>query len=188
MILPGLILGACATMQPVRPLPKFIQAAVDPGDQVKVTTLDSENRVLVVTEVTDTALIGEGQVIAFKDIKSISLKSREPLKYPCGGEVPLGCSVPALAKVAEQRIMNYLTGNLSLGAETREDPFHFDCVQHDFCYRHGFSTYNHDQKTCDDNFRDDMFQTCGNDAACTLLATQYYAAVQAHIVSMTGLR
>ena len=178
LVLLVLTLGACATTQPVRPYPSFIEAAIEPGDKVKVTTTKSEKSVFVVAEISKTALIGDEQHIAFEDIRKIELYSHEPPKYPCGGEVPLGCSVPALAKAVEQQLLALWLNNLSFGLYSKEDPFHFDCVQHDFCYRHGFSTYAHDQKTCDHNFRDDMFETCSIDPACRLLATQYHAAVR----------
>jgi hypothetical protein len=172
-----LTLGACASWRPVRPYPDFIRAAIEPGDKVTVTTHESDKLVFVVREISETTLVGDEHQVAFEDIQEIVVKSAQLPEYPCGGDVPLGCSVPTLAKAIEKRLMTYWLNNAPSGLTSTDETFHFDCVQHDFCYRHGFSTYAHDQKTCDDNFLDDMLDTCKTDPACLLLATQYHAAV-----------
>ena len=79
-------------------------------------------------------------------------------------------------------------------AGNSKDVFHKACVEHDYCYRHGYATYGLDQRYCDNRFYGDMMEECGSAgggilgltdvdglaerAKCRLAADQFYAAVQ----------
>ena len=93
-------LSACVPMQPVhRPLPNYIELAIKQGDTVKLVTHDSRNEKFVVTEISDSALIGKDQQIQFVEIEELYVRAKKRPPYPCGGEEPLGCSVPTRGKV-----------------------------------------------------------------------------------------
>lgn len=67
-------LSACTTHHPILPSREAIQTAVQPGSQVRVTTLDQQSRVFVVRKVTDSGLSGDGVTIGYGEIDSIELQ------------------------------------------------------------------------------------------------------------------
>lgn len=57
------------------------------------------------------------------------------------------------------------------------------CIQHDYCYRHGWESYRFTKADCDNRFRVDMMKVCsGKDwlgaIACRNTASLYYDAVK----------
>jgi hypothetical protein len=178
-------LAACSNITPmkeVRPEPNFIAAAIEPDHEVRIETVDGRELEFVVAEVESDALVSsDGERIYFEDIHAISFRSWEDPAHPCGGGQPVGCSMPELI------------GEIGYYKEYR-NKFHKSCEQHDYCYRHGQTTYGLDQQDCDDRFYTDMLGQCGpaggilglleaagdvtEPAKCRLAADQFYAAVQ----------
>jgi hypothetical protein len=182
-------LGACgyAPEQEVMPHPDYIAAAVEPGDEVSVETVDGRQLELVVAEVTGDAVIGiDGRRVAIADIRRLTLRSWSEPEHPCGAGEPVGCSIPAV-----------VTEVSSYHAEYGEQ-FRPACVRHDYCYRHGHATYGYDQRSCDERFYADMKSRCGDGLAtvtlealadtdklaegakCRFAADQFYEAVRRH--------
>ncbi|MFK7888826.1 MAG: hypothetical protein AB8G16_18360 [Gammaproteobacteria bacterium] len=141
-------LAACTPTHTVRPLPEFVKLALAPGDAVEITTHDGKTFDLTLSAVEADALEGDGQRIALSDIKDIQKRAWDAPPLPCGGEKPVGCSVPWLIKLTSDTTSHYMT------------EFHDACVQHDFCYRHGARSYGHTRDDCDAEFLDNMLATC----------------------------
>ena len=141
---------ACTPMQNIKPLPDFVSAGLEPGDRVTVTTLDGEQHEFVITEIRGDVLVGDNVQFVLQDVSSIQKHDWKRPKSPCGGDEPLGCSLPLLVSLASELHNNY------------RDEFYDACAQHDYCYRHGFVSYGLDRKTCDDEFLTDMQNSCPN--------------------------
>lgn len=139
---------ACAPKHNVKPLPNFVDAAIEPGDSVEVTTFSGETFEFVVTEVTGEALHGAERRIPIVDIAELKKVAWKRPPSPCGGEKKLGCSVPLLVSLASKEHSHY-----------REE-FYDACAQHDYCYRHGARTYGVDREFCDTEFLQNMQMTC----------------------------
>lgn len=162
----------------VRNKPEYIRAGVQPGETVEIVTKDGRELEFVVTDIEENAVVGEQARVEFADIQSIAKRSWTTPKHPCGGEQPLGCSIPEV-----------LSG-LSEDFDQQATRFHPACVQHDFCYRHGFATYGLSREDCDTEFYENMKDTCGtaifsfldfrNAGACRLTANRMYDAVRRH--------
>jgi len=140
----------------VRPLPNFVDAAIEPGDTVIVTTHARETSEFIVTKVTEKALHGAGQPIELIDIKELRKVSRERPPSPCGGEEALGCSLPLLVLLASKEHAHY------------KKTFYGACEQHDYCYRHGVRTYGLDRTFCDEEFFNNMQTTCPRSSKSTI--------------------
>lgn len=155
-----LVTGACMPAHNVKPLPDFVETGIEPGDQVIVTTKDGRTARFVVTDVRDETLFGEGERIPISDIAVLKKRSWSRPASPCGGEKPLGCSLPVAVSVASESHAHY-----------REE-FHDACAEHDYCYRHGYRTYGVTREECDLRFLADMRNLCpppaGNVVAKTL--------------------
>lgn len=63
-----LVFASCASHTAVYPEPVNIQSNIQPGDTVKIVTKDNEETEFVVVEVTDEAIVGESQTVAFTNI------------------------------------------------------------------------------------------------------------------------
>lgn len=98
---------------------------------------------------------------------------------PCGGQEPLGCSIPPAIRV------------ISEDYDAQADKFHDACVSHDLCYRHGAATYGHSREECDTEFYSNMKSACDGPAGlgvldpeefakCRLAALETYKAVKEH--------
>ncbi|UCC13663.1 MAG: hypothetical protein JSW21_09825 [Gammaproteobacteria bacterium] len=181
-----IMVNACTTIAPmreVRPEPEFISAAVQPQDEVAISTVDGRDLEFeVATKETDAIVSADGERIYFRDIDAISIRSWDEPAHPCGGGLPVGCSVPEVISAVSAYHDRY------------KDVFHKACVEHDYCYRHGYATYGLDQRYCDNRFYGDMMEECGSAgggilgltdvdglaerAKCRLAADQFYAAVQ----------
>ena len=75
----------------------------------------------------------------------------------------MGCSIPEVV--------------LLLSDEYSEQAakFHPACVEHDFCYRHGYATYGDKRELCDEQFLEDMMQACGGAGVLSLLNAKEYS-------------
>jgi hypothetical protein len=180
------VICGCANITPmreVRPEPDFIRAAVQPDHEIAISTSDGRRLEFRVASVETDALVGtDGQRVEFRDIDTVSIRSWEEPAHPCGGGLPVGCSVPEVVSAVSSYHDHY------------RDEFHRACSDHDYCYRHGYATYGLDQRYCDDRFYGDMMEQCGSAgggvlgltdveglaerAKCRLAADQFYAAVQ----------
>jgi len=147
---------ACVPTHVVKPLPNFVNAAIQPGDTVIVTTHSQETIKFVVTEVNEKALHGAEQQVELIDIAELRKVSRKRPPSPCGGEAALGCSVPLLVSLASKEHAHY-----------REE-FYSACEVHDYCYRHGSRTYGLDREFCDAEFLQNMQMTCPKSSDSTV--------------------
>ncbi|MCH9695230.1 MAG: phospholipase [Gammaproteobacteria bacterium] len=140
--------AACTPTHNVKPLPNFVNSGLEAGDRVTITTHDDQEHEFVITEIRGDVLLGDDAAFALRDIASIQKHAWRRPESPCGGEKPLGCSLPLLVSLASELHSHY-----------REE-FYDACAQHDYCYRHGFASYGIDRKSCDDNFLLDMQNSC----------------------------
>ena len=158
--IPAFVLLACAVActptHNVKPLPNFVQVGLEPGDRVTVTTHDGETHDLVITEIRGDVLVGGDAEFALQHIASIKKHAWKRPESPCGGEKPLGCSLPLLVSVASETHRHY------------QEKFYDACAQHDYCYRHGFASYGMDRKGCDDAFLTDMQNSCPDEPGSRL--------------------
>ena len=176
----AIVPSGCSHMAPKHNIPArpdFIQAGVKAGDSIEVTTKDGKHRTMVVKDVTNDAIVGTTETIRFGEIKSIVKRSWTEPEHPCGGGLPVGCSVP--------EVILLLSGDY----EKQAEKFHPACVTHDFCYRHGFATYGTTREECDTIVYDDMQKACGGTGGldvfdfqeygiCQLAANQTYSAIR----------
>ncbi len=139
---------ACTPRQTIKPLENFVRVGLEPGDLVTVTTHDGEVHEFTIKENQGDVLVGEIVRFEVKDLMTIEKHAWSRPKSPCGGDKPLGCSVPLLISLASESHSHY------------NDVFYDACAQHDYCYRHGQATYGTDRKRCDDEFLRDMQDLC----------------------------
>jgi hypothetical protein len=139
---------SCTSSHNVRPLPDFVQTAIEPGDSVVVTTKSGETVEMVVTEVTRDAIHSADREVPLSRIDELQKIARKKPPSPCGGSEPLGCSVPLLVSMASDEHAHY------------RETFYSACEQHDYCYRHGNRTYGLEREYCDDEFLRNMQNTC----------------------------
>ncbi len=181
-VIAALSLGAygCARITPshdIRAKPEYIQAGVQTGDQVEITTKDGKYREFIVEDVSANSIKGASETILFSDIQSIVKRSWKEPTHPCGGALPLGCSIPEVVLV------------LSKEYAQQAEKFHPACVTHDFCYRHGVATYGATREECDTAIYDDMKKACKgmgglgvldvkDFSICQLAANQTYEAIR----------
>lgn len=178
-------MSACVPTHTVKPLPNFVKVGVQVGDKVSVVTRDGRKSEFVVREVTDRHLSGDDETFLLAELESIEKRAWRRPDSPCGGDKPLGCSVPWLVVMTSEAHRHY------------KDVFHDACAQHDYCYGHGSATYGHDRTHCDDAFLIDMRNLCPKPATtrmgkffdliddsvsskqvCETVAEDYYNAVR----------
>jgi len=148
LLMTAALVAACVPQHNVRPLPDFVNAAIEPGDSVIVRTVEGRTVEFVVTEVTDEALNGDGVDIPIRGIAELKKVAWSRPPSACGGAERLGCSVPTLVSLASNDHAHY------------RDAFYDACEQHDYCYRHGVRTYGLDREFCDREFLQNMQRTC----------------------------
>ena len=190
--LSALVLFACTPLQSVRPLPDFVALAIEPGDQIELVTRTGERLQFTVNHVDEQSIGSPDQLILLEDIEELSVRSKDKPKYPCGGERALGCSVPGKVKGADlviSQAASAVGGALQsvvsvLGGDWHsrfENHFYDACIQHDFCYRHGYRTYGHEKEHCDAEFYANMLKSCNSaDLACKAAAKEFSWAVREH--------
>ena len=174
-----LLLFACTPLQTVRPIPDFVALAIEPGDEVELQTVTGEQVEFQVSHVDDQSISSPERRFLLNEIAELYVRSRQRPDYPCGGERALGCSIPGGA-----RIVDLVAGAMGAGIfwhAEYEGTFYDACVQHDFCYRHGYKTYGHNKEHCDAEFYDNMIGSCGAvDLTCTAAAKEFSWAVREH--------
>ncbi len=179
LLLLPLVLSACAQWWQVRPYPEFVQAEIEPGDKLRIETRDGLRSKLVVVAVREDRIIGDQQTILLDDIVSLEKHSEVAPANPCSPQLPLGCSVPQWATVLHESQAHY------------KEYFYPSCEQHDYCYRHGATTYGMTRTTCDYQFLQGMQAQCHPDslvelflasgmsyAECNAVAMEFYQVVQ----------
>ena len=145
----AMMLAACVPSHPIKPLPDFVQLAIEPGDRVEVTTHTGDVYEFEVVAVTAEAIHSKrGRVFPLSEIAGLKEIAWEKPPSPCGGEKELGCSVPFLVSVISEEHGHY------------REAFYTACEQHDYCYRHGARTYGLDRDDCDAEFLDNMLDIC----------------------------
>lgn len=165
----AIVVYGCAQVVPahnIRVKPDFIRTGVQAGDSVEITTRDGEYRKFVVKDVGTNHIEGPSETIRFSDIQRIVKRSWEEPAYPCGGEVPLGCSIPEVVLVLSE----------PYGEQAKK--FHSACVTHDFCYRHGSATYGATHAECDLIFYADMKKACGSMGVANILGAEEFGKCQ----------
>jgi len=172
----------CSAVTPshdIRVKPEYIQAGVQTGDRVEITTKDGKYREFVVEDVGANAVKGPAETIPFSEIQSIVKRSWQEPAHPCGGELPLGCSIPEVFLILSEEYAQ------------QAEKFHPACVTHDFCYRHGVATYGVSREECDTAIYDDMKNACKGYGGlgvfdvkefgiCQFAANQTYEAIRRH--------
>lgn len=176
----ALLLFACAPLQTVRPIPDFVTLAIKPGDMVELQTLGGEHVEFKVSHVDAKSISSPERRFLLNDIAELYVRSRNRPDYPCGGERALGCSVPGGIQATEI-FVGLMTKGVGSWHSAYADTFYDACVQHDFCYRHGYRTYGHNKEHCDEEFYNNMLESCNAiDVACKAAAKEFSWAVREH--------
>lgn len=168
-------ISACGLVprHPVLPYPDHVQAGIEEGDKIEVTTRDGYSGSMTVVEVTNEEIVGENGSVAIVEIDTLERVSWSAPRNPCDDGEPLGCSVPIGVRIVSDFHDEYA------------GEFKPSCRQHDFCYRMGYQTYGLHRSECDEQFLQDMLNQCkdslffdpvGN-AECSLAAQNFYDAV-----------
>ncbi len=174
------LLTGCAQVTPKHDIPvkrEYIEAGIQVGDTIEITTLDGEEHRFEVVDVQPHEIVGPDGAIAVTNIRSIKKRSWKVPIHPCGNNEPVGCSIPEVVLI------------ISSDYEEQAEKYHPACVTHDFCYRHGFATYGVTREQCDAEFLQDMKQACAGYGGlgrldveqygiCQLAASQTYEAVR----------
>jgi hypothetical protein len=182
IIMAAMAACACAQIAPSHEIPvkpDHINAGIEAGDTVEITTKDGETRKFVVKEVGTNSIEGPSETIPFSQISKLVKRSFEAPTHPCAVGVEVGCSIPEVVLL------------LSSEYEEQAEKFHPACVTHDFCYRHGFATYGASRDECDNTFYDNMKAACGGtfsiivvdfeqSAICNLAARQTFNVVRTY--------
>ena len=123
LVIASLAICGCAQIAPshdIPPKPDHINAGVQVGDTVEITTKDGTYRKFVVTNVGANAIDGPTESIPFGEISSLVKRSWEAPTHPCAVGVAVGCSIPEVVLL------------LSSDYKQQSDKFHPACVTHDF--------------------------------------------------------
>lgn len=175
-----MLLFACVPLQTVRPIPDFVTMAISPGDEVELQTKAGEHVEFQVSHVDDKSISSPERRFLLDEISELYVRSRSRPEYPCGGEQAVGCSVPK-GVLATEILVGAATKGVGSWHSEYADTFYDACVQHDFCYRHGHKTYGHDKEHCDEEFYNNMRESCNSiDVACKAAALEFSWAVREH--------
>ena len=158
--------AGCAQMTPSHNIPvrqDYIEAGLQPGDAVEIVLKDGAEKSFEVVDVQFNQIGSPDGPIEIGDIESITKRSWTEPGHPCGGNEPLGCSIPEVVLV------------LSDEYRSQTGKFHPACVRHDFCYRHGYLTYDETRDACDTQFLADMKEACGGLKGLNLLDLEQYS-------------
>lgn len=176
VMLVAVLVAACSTQKhTVKPLPDFVSIAIEPGDEVEIITHEGKMYGFEVTGVTEKAIFGDDRRVPLADIADLKRLGGKRPPSPCGGTKELGCSVPLLVSLASKEHKHY------------RDEFYDACAQHDYCYRHGSATYGVDRQHCDEEFYQNMKNTCPEQRSSTI-ATIFEALGNDIESSLTCLR
>ena len=173
----ALLLFACAPLQTVRPIPDFVTLAIQPGDDVELHTFAGEHVEFQVSHVDTQSISSPERRFLLSEINELYVRSPSRPDYPCGGEKVMGCSIPAGVKFAD-----FVVSVFTVGLDWHSvygNTFYDACVQHDFCYLHGYKTYGHDKEHCDAEFYNRMLESCKSiDLTCGTAAKEFSWAVR----------
>ena len=165
----ALLVSSCSSVTPahdILPRPNHIQAGVQPGDTVEITTRDGKEHKFAVVSVGPLGVESPEGTILYGEIVSIRKRSWSEPDHPCGGGQPVGCSIPEVLLV------------LSDDYQQQAEKFHPACVTHDFCYRHGFATYGESRDTCDAVFYENMKNACSGTGGIGILDVKEFGICQ----------
>ena len=163
------LVGGCAQVTPSHSIPvrkEYIEAGIQAGDTIEITTADGEEKTFEVVDVQANAIVGPDGAIPISDIESIVKRSWTAPQHPCGANEPVGCSIPEVVLL------------LSDDYSEQAGKFHPACVTHDYCYRHGHATYGDTRELCDEQFLADMKQACGGTNVLNILNAKDYSICQ----------
>jgi hypothetical protein len=141
---------------------EYIEAGVQVGDTLEITMKDGEELTIVVVNVGMDYIEGSEGSVTIGDIQRIVKRSWQEPGHPCGGNEPVGCSIPDVVLLVEKY-------------QEQATKFHPACVTHDFCYRHGSATYGLTREECDADFLVDMKSTCGGIGGLGVLDIEQYS-------------
>jgi len=157
--------SSCAAVTPSHDIPvksEYIEAGVQAGDTLEITMNDGEEKTIEVTGVRMDAIETSKGDISVSKIQRIVKRSWTEPGHPCGANEPVGCSIPEVLLLLQQY-------------KEQTEKFHPACVTHDFCYRHGVTTYGVTREKCDDDFLGRMKKTCGGYRGLGLLDLEGYS-------------
>ena len=157
--------SSCAAVTPSHDIPvksEYIEAGVQAGDTLEITMNDGEEKTIEVTGVRMDAIETSQGDISVSKIQRIVKRSWTEPGHPCGANEPVGCSIPEVLLLLQQY-------------KEQTEKFHPACVTHDFCYRHGVTTYDVTREECDDDFLASMKKTCGGYRGLGLLDLEGYS-------------
>ena len=143
---------------------------------MEITTADGKERKFKVTKISGFGIEGGEEFIPLGEVTKIVKRSWSFPGHPCGDGEPVGCSIPEVVMLIEE-----------YGKQAEK--FHPACVNHDFCYRHGYTTYGTPRAECDAVFLEEMKKACKGIAnlgmidikdhsICLVSASQTYEAVR----------
>ena len=179
LLIPFIALASsCSIGTPKHDIPvrsEYIDAGVEVGDTLDITTKDGEEKTIVVVNVGMDYIEGEEGKIEISTIQKIVKRSFTEPGHPCGANEPVGCSIPEVVLLLSEKY------------EEQAAKFHPACVTHDFCYRHGYATYGVDRDQCDATFLAEMKTSCGGMKGIGFLDLEQFsicriAADQTHAV------
>lgn len=75
----------CTQMRDVEPVPAELARRIEPGDRVRVRTVDNVVHEFLVTEVTEYAVAGEGEEIPIGEIRQLEVQRADPWAYAAMG-------------------------------------------------------------------------------------------------------
>jgi len=180
LLISALLLFACVPLQTIRPIPDFVTLAIKPGDEVELQTLAGEHAEFQVSHVDAQSISSPERRFLLNEIAELYVRSRKRPDYPCGGEQALGCSIPGGVQATEI-FVGLMTKGIGSWHSEYADRFYDACVQHDFCYRHGYKTYGHNKEHCDEEFYNNMLESCESiNVACKAAAKEFSWAVSEH--------
>ncbi len=165
ILLTAAALSSCAAVTPTHEIPvrsEYIEAGVEVGDTLEIIMTDGEEKTIEVTGVRMDAIETTDGDISISKIQKIEKRSWTEPVHPCGANEPVGCSIPEVLLLSEQY-------------KEQADKFHPACVTHDFCYRHGVTTYDVTREECDTEFLAAMKKTCGGYRGLGLLDLEGYS-------------
>ncbi len=165
ILLTAAAVSSCTAVTPSHEIPvrsEYIEAGVEVGDTLEITMTDGEEKTIEVTGLRMDAIeTPEGDMSISKIQKIVKRSWTEPA-HPCGANEPVGCSIPEVLLLSEQY-------------KEQADKFHPACVTHDFCYRHGVTTYDVTREECDTEFLATMKKSCGGYRGLGLLDLEGYS-------------
>lgn len=138
-----------------------LEGESDKTGDIEITISGDENNLHITT------ILASNRNRLYTEVNAKRIGECEKLRWPvsqCVEQEPLQCSTPVHVPYFN-------------------DKFAPACVQHDYCYRHGWASYGFSKKDCDDRFRQQLMSRCGGIIvgmgwSCRNAASLYYNAVK----------